>query len=498
MTRLELKRLVGIRIITIVFPPLGLLLLWRQPETRWSRKWIGTFGILLYCIPYAVLVVSLMVRTGVVQIEWRGGFPPVLTRRKTVPDYAAVEADRARSASVVVPDSTTVSGAGSWPGFRGTHRDAVYTETRIRTNWPSGGLIPIWRKPIGGGYSSFAIAGGRAYTIEQRREKEAIACYDLTSGQERWVFTYAAFFDESMGGEGPRATPAIDGDRIYSLGATGEFHCLDAETGRMLWHHNILAESGAANLAWAQSASPLVVDDLVILQPGGVNGRSVVARNKRTGEVVWTSLSDEAAYSSPMVVTLAGQRQLLIPVLNRVVGLRVDDGAQLWEFPWIVQLGNRNIAQPVVLGSNRFLLSAGYGTGCVAVEIIRSGDAWIAREVWRNRNLKNKFTSSVFWSGHVYGLDEDILVCLNAETGARMWKGSRYGYGQLLLADNQLVILCGDGDIAVVRADPDRPDELARFRALDGKTWNHPAMASGRLLVRNAVEMACFDLREER
>lgn len=359
-------------------------------------------------------------------------------------------------------------------------------------------MKPVWRQPIGGGYASFAIAGGRAFTIEQRRDKEAITCYDMTTGREIWAYAYSAFFDESMGGEGPRATPTYDEGRIYSLGATGEFHCLDAESGKVFWHKNILTENDAANLTWAQSASPLVVDNKVIVQPGGAARRSVVAYNREAGEPIWKSLGDEAAYSSPMLVTLDGQRQLLVSVANRVAGLRVEDGAQLWEFPWVVQMGNRNVAQPVLLSTNRFLLSAGYGTGCAAVEITRSTDHWIAREVWRNKNLKNKFTSSVFWQGHVYGLDEDILICLDAETGARNWKEGRYGYGQVVLADSQLIILCGEGDLAIVSAIPDRHVELIRFPAITGKTWNHPAMADGRLLVRNAVEMACFDLQEKK
>jgi outer membrane protein assembly factor BamB len=195
-----------------------------------------------------------------------------------------------------------------------------------------------------------------------------------------------------------------------------------------------------------------------------------------------------------MLVSLAGQRQLLVSVNNRVVGLRVEDGTVLWEFPWVVQMGNRIVAQPVVLGTNRVFLSAGYGTGCAAVEITRLSDVWSAREVWRSKSLKNKFTSSVFRDGHLYGLDEDVLVCIDAGTGVRQWKDGRYGYGQVLLAGDQLIVLCGEGDLAIVRAVPDRHEEVVRFSAITGKTWNHPSIAGGRLLVRNAVEMACFDL----
>jgi outer membrane protein assembly factor BamB len=220
----------------------------------------------------------------------------------------------------------------------------------------------------------------------------------------------------------------------------------------------------------------------------------VVAYHKLTGERIGNSLTNEAAYSSPMLVTLAGQRQLIVAVLDHVAGLRIEDGSLLWEFPWTIQMNNRNIAQPVILSTNRFLLSAGYGTGCVAVEVTPAKDRFAARELWRNKNLKNKFTSSVLWEGHVYGLDEGILTCLDVETGERKWKEGRYDYGQVLLASGQLIVLCGNGDLAIVKATPEKHAESVRFPAITGKTWNHPAISGGYLLIRNAVEMACFDV----
>jgi outer membrane protein assembly factor BamB len=491
-----MMRVKRIWLTALLCPPLGLVLLWRRRPGRLWVRLLASVGILVYCLPYAILAIWLLVELTPLELEWEGGFPPALTFHKATPDYEALERHRTATATTAVRGAGDIPAKTSdrWPGFRGPNRDGHYTAMLIRTNWPADGLRPLWRQPIGGGYASFAIAEGRAFTIEQRRDQEAVTAYDLETGRELWAHLYQAFFTEWMGGEGPRSTPEYDEGRVYALGATGEFHCLDAATGRAVWHKNILTENGAANLHWAQSASPLVIGEKLILLPGGPSGRSVVAYHKGTGEVLWAARSDPAAYSSPMRVTLAGQPQLLVGVKDRVLGLKVEDGATLWEFPWVVQQNNRNIAQPLVLSSNRFLLSAGYGTGCAAVEITRSADGFAAREVWRNRNLKNKFTSSVFWQGYVYGLDEDILVCLDADTGDRTWKDGRYDYGQLLLASGHLVILCGNGDLALVQATPERHVEIARFPLFNGKTWNHPAMAGGRLLVRNAVEMACFDL----
>ena len=487
-----------VRLTTLLFPPLGLVLLWRQKEVGLFRKLFGTVGITLFCIPYAALVIWLLLQFTPLEMEWRGGFPPVLTFHKTHPNYDAVEANRARQKeqATAVVTNTPAAASRYWTGFRGPNRDGCYDEMPIRTNWPAEGLKPLWKQPIGGGYASFAIADGRAFTIEQRRDQEAVTAYDLETGHELWSLRYPAFFNESMGGEGPRTTPTWDEGRLYALGATGEFHCLDATTGKVLWHKNILADNQAQNLTWAQSASPLIVEEKVIVCPGGPGGKSVVAYHKITGERIWNSLGDEATYSSPMLVTLAGQRQLLVAVLDRVVGLKVEDGTLLWEFPWTVQMNNRNIAQPLMLGTNRFLLSAGYGTGCAAVEVARTDQGFAARELWRNKNLKNKFTSSVFREGHVYGLDEDILTCLDAGTGERKWKEGRYGYGQVLLAGGLLVILCGEGDLALVKAAPEQHVEFCRFPAINGKTWNQPAIGGGRLLVRNVVEMACFEIAE--
>jgi outer membrane protein assembly factor BamB len=384
---------------------------------------------------------------------------------------------------------------GDWPGFRGPHRDGRCDSFRIATNWPVGGLRPLWKQPIGGGYASFAIAGGRAFTIEQRRRQEAVTAYDVETGRELWAADYPADFNDSIGGEGRRATPAYSEGRVYSLGAMGDLLCLDAASGKVIWKVNILTDNAAELLRYGMAASPLVAGDKVIVQAGGSKGRSVAAYDKRTGKAVWRALDDPAAYSSPMLVALAGREQLLVETDHRAAGLQLEDGALLWTTPWIVKQGNRNNAQPVLLDANRFLLSAGYGTGCEAVEVSRAGAGFETKPLWHNTRMKNKFTSSLFWQGYIYGLDEDTLACLDAQTGERKWRDGRYGYGQVVVVDGCLIVLGGEGQLALVKASPDRYEELAHFQAIEGKTWNHPALYDGKILVRNAVQMACFDLR---
>ena len=384
----------------------------------------------------------------------------------------------------------------SWTDFRGPLRNGEYNELPILTDWPAKGLQPIWKQPIGGGYASFTISHGRAFTIEQRGREEVVAAYDVATGQELWTNTWPAFFAETLGGNGPRATPTLFDGLVYALGAEGELRCLDEETGQVRWRTNILEDAGANNVLWGMSASPLIVDETVIVLPGGSNGRSVVAYNRHDGATVWTALDDRAAYASPMLVTLGGVRQLLVFTAERLAGLTPNDGTLLWDYPW----GTYNdivVAQPLLLGNGRVFISSSYGTGAAVVEISASGDTLGAREVWRSNRMKNKFTSSVLYDGFIYGLDEAILACIDPATGELQWKGGRYGYGQVMLASGHLIVLTEDGDLALVRATPGGHDELARFPVLDSKTWNHPAMDGGYLLVRSLGEMAAFDLRQD-
>jgi outer membrane protein assembly factor BamB len=384
--------------------------------------------------------------------------------------------------------------AAYWTDFRGPRRDGHYTERPIGTNWPAGGLRPIWKQPVGAGYASFVIARGRAFTIEQRGPEEVVAAYDVLTGRELWTNAWTAAFREFMGGDGPRATPTWADNHVYALGAEGELRVLDGATGRMIWRTNILQDAGAKNLQWGMAASPLIVDDTVVVLPGGPAGQSVVAYDRRTGKRVWSALTDQQAYSSPMLVTLARVHQIIAFSASRVMGLSPVGGELLWEYPWKTQF-DINAAQPLVVGENRVFVSSGYGTGAAVIELTAMDRGFSVREVWRNIRMKNQFTSSVLHEGFIYGLDESILACVDAATGDLKWKGGRYGYGQVLLASGHLIVLTEDGDLALVRATPERHEEIVRFPALEGKTWNHPALAGGYLLVRNINEMAAFDLR---
>jgi outer membrane protein assembly factor BamB len=491
----------------ILFPPLGLVLLWKRPGIGWLGRVVGS-GLI------AALAVAHLVFIWGMRIELDGsGARPIFSFGDRESHYEEIERSRAlqetpvavpeppppaetvteapADQTAVAPEPVPVESQSYWTDYRGPRRDGVYTEMEILTDWPAAGLEELWRQPVGGGYASFVVANGRAFTIEQRRDEEVVAAYDMKAGTELWTNSWKADFQETLGGPGPRATPVWHGGRVYALGAEGEFRSIDAATGKTHWSRNILSENGASNLKWAMAASPLIVDHLVIVQPGGTNGKSVVAYDKLTGEPVWSALDDRQAYTSPMLVTLAGRRQIITVTGERAVGLTTDSGSLLWEYPWVTSNGI-NVAQPLVIDENHVFLSAGYGHGAAMVELTPEGELVHAKTVWESNRMKNKFSTSVYYEGNIYGLDEAILACINAETGQLQWKGGRYGYGQVLLASGHLVITTERGDVVLVRATPEDHQEVARFSAISGKTWNTPAIDGGRLLVRNTREMVCY------
>lgn len=530
------SRPAAIAAATVVFPPLGLALIWASGGLRLWKKLAATLAALVAGVLWAHLVLGW-------HVVLDGSGRPRIAFTSPARHYTALEQQRAAQAgadadaalrgapvealplatsedpasavdAAEVPSTRVSADATStpaddpaaatmpvgrgmapfWTDFRGPRRDGHYTERALALPWPASGPREVWRQPVGAGYASFVVAGARLFTIEQRRRQEVVAAYDIETGREVWTDAWDAEFREFMGGDGPRSTPTWHDGRLYALGATGEFRAFDAASGRVLWSRNILDDNGATNLQWGMAASPLVVDDLVIVLPGGPGGRSVVAYHRVTGAPVWRALDDQAAYASPMVVTLAGVRQLLVMSASRAMGLAIEDGSLLWEYPWTTMY-NVNAAQPIVVDEGRVFLSSGYGKGAALVEVAREDGRFAARAVWENIGMKNRFSSSVLHEGVVYGLDEGILGAVDVMTGERHWKAGRYGHGQVLLASGHLLVLTEDGDLVLVRATPERHDEVSRVSSLRGKTWNVPALADGRLFVRNTTEMAAYDLR---
>ena len=447
------------------------------------------------------------------------GSSPILEGSDSEAHYREIEADRAVSSEPVadarLPDApaseapvapaipapeassesiTTLDAGDYWSDFRGPGRAGSYDQQPININWQAKSPPEVWRQKIGGGYASMVVAQGKVFTIEQRRDKEVVAAYNVETGRQVWERAWTGRFTESMGGDGPRATPTWHDGKIYALGASGDLYCLDAVDGSVSWNRDILADAGASNLTWGMSAAPLVVDDFVVVLPGGREEKSVVAYDKSSGEIRWTSQNDRAGYTSPQIATLAGKRQLIIVSGERIFGANPVDGTLLWGHDWKTDY-DANCAQPLIVDEEQVFVSAGYGHGATLLKITADGDQFSANEVWFSRNMKNKFNPSVLADGVVYGLDDGILAAVDVWTGERLWKGGRYRFGQLLYASGHLIVISEQGDLVLVKATPESHQELATFGAISGKTWNVPAMADGRLIVRNQTEMAAYDMR---
>jgi outer membrane protein assembly factor BamB len=351
----------------------------------------------------------------------------------------------------------------------------------------------VWRQVVGPAWSSFAVEGDIAVTQEQRAGDELVVAYDLPTGRPLWSHADKARYETVVAGVGPRATPTIAGGRVYAQGATGILNALELRTGRLLWSHATVGENGASEPTWGKSGSPLVVGGRVVVSVGGTEGRSLVAYDARSGEKAWAGGHDGASYSSPLLVTLAGRPQIVIFNQGSVAGHDPDTGALLWEHPWPSE--QPNVAQPLPLGGDRLLFSAGYGVGSKVFAIASDGSTGLhATLEWESPRLKSKFANLVFHDGFVYGLDDGVLTCLDPATGERRFKGGRYGHGQILLVGGLLLVQTEEGEAVLLEPSPDGARELARFPLLDGKMWNPPALVGSRLLVRNDREAALYEL----
>ena len=451
-----------------------------------------------------VLLVLLVVLMLLLRPYWdlKGNFSPSFNFEKADELFDRVERDREAQQpyGATLSDEEFLARLATEPAFpqyRGPQSQGRIEEEGLLASWPKGGPPEIYRQPVGFGYAGFVVGGGLAFTIEQRRENEVVVAYDFKTGTEVWTHAYPAAFVEQMGGDGPRATPTLDGARLYSLGAEGELVCLSAATGKVHWSRNILSETKSRNLEWGMSGSPLIVGEKVIVTGSGLGGDSALAYEKSTGEPVWSSDVGQPSYASLVLAELVGRPQLLNFAGYALNGLDPETGVKLWTTEWRGNNNAINAAQPLLLGDDRVFISTGYGKGAAAFKIREVGDGLGVEELWTSIAMKNKFNSSVVVDGHIYGLDEGILACLDAETGKRVWKGGRYGHGQLLYAEGNLIVLGEKGQLALVRATPEKHQEISEFQAIRGKTWNNFALAGGLLLVRNGKEMSMFDLRKE-
>jgi outer membrane protein assembly factor BamB len=393
---------------------------------------------------------------------------------------------------------SAVAQDGDWTEYRGAARDGVIRGTHIRTDWNENPPKALWRQPLGPAWSSVIVINDRLFTQEQRGEQEAAVCYDALTGRQLWVHQDRYRFEETTSGAGPRATPTFYEGRIYVLGAAGAFNCLDAATGKLIWTHNIAAESGAAVAQWGFSSSPLVTGGLAIVFAGGDTDKDLLAYSADSGRLAWTARAGASSYSSPQMATLGGKRQCLMLGDLGMTAFDPESGAPLWKFG-VEWKGAPRAVQPRQLGDSRLVVATLEGFGVSALDVAQDGDSWTVSKVWESSNMRPEYSDFVVHEGHAYGYDVSTFCCIDLADGNRCWKAGHYGRGQvMLLADQSLLLVSSEkGEAVLLAANPKRLEEIGRFQAIKGKTWNHPVIVRGRLYMRNDQEMACYPLEAE-
>lgn len=461
----------------------------RRSSPAVRRGAIGV-AIVLGCGVFAVLRTGGMGSDGS-DLHWRWTNTPEerLLGQRSDPPQAASPALPGAAESV---PAGAPKMAASWPGFRGPDRDGISRGVRIETDWAASPPVELWRRPIGPGWSSFAVGGDLIYTQEQRGEDEVVSCYQLGTGAPVWSHADSARFYESNAGPGPRGTPTLHAGRVYSLGATGILNALDARTGARIWSRNATGETKTKVPGWGFSSSPLIVGDVVIAATAG----KLAAYDLASGQPRWIGSEQGSGYGSPHLATIAGVPQVLLLNGTGAISVAPADGTVLWQHEW----KSDGIVQPIVLPDGDVLIGSGSGMGVKSgvhrVAVTPGSSGWTTEEKWTSNRLKPYFNDFVVQAGHAYGFDGTTLACVELTAGDRRWKGGRYGQGQMLLLaeQNVLLVVSEKGELALVRAAPNEFKELARFPAVTGKTWNHPVLAGDILLVRNDEEMAAFRL----
>ena len=501
----------------LAIPTLSVALVaWAAVSRRFApgaRVAAAVVAVVLGCLPWTV------VRTGGINADGRSDFhgrwtktpeelllaqakdeskpvspapvPPEVSK-SPVPSDEPAKTTVAPTATAPEPAAPAVTTRrAEWPGFRGPERNGVIHGAQIATDWAQSPPVQTWRRPIGPGWSSFAVNGNLVYTQEQRGGDEVVSCYRLDTGDAVWRHRDATRFWESNAGAGPRGTPTLSNGRVYTLGATGIVNVLDGASGAVVWSRNAASDGHVKIPMWGISSSPLVVDDVVIVAAGG----KLSAYDSATGNPRWAGPGSGFSYSSPQLVTIDGVQQVLFISGPGTTSVAPATGKVLWEYAW----PGGAIVQPALtedggILTNIISMSGGFGLRRLAVA--HAAGVWTVAERWTSTGLKPYFNDFVVHNGHAYGFDGNILSCIVLQDGTRKWKGGRYGNGQLVLLADQdlLLVLSEEGEIALVKATPDQFTEVARAPALEGKTWNHPVLVRDVLLVRNDHEMAAFRL----
>lgn len=374
----------------------------------------------------------------------------------------------------------------AWNQYRGAARDGVVPSVSL--TWPESGPRVAWKTAAGSGFSQLAIVGGAVFTGVSDDSDEHVVRLDLATGKEAWRTAIGPLFENNFG-NGPRATPTIDGDRVYALGGKGKLVALKAEDGAEVWSVDLGERFGGKEPRFGYAGSPLVVGDLVVIDVGAGEGKAVAAVDKKSGETRWTALDGPTGYSSGIAAEIGGVRQIVLARGKDVTGLDLE-GKTLWSHT----LEQPAIAMPLAIDDDRVFVSSAGDAGCAMLRVSKGDDGFSVSEVWKNRSMKNHFNSSAYRDGLIYGFDNATLRCISADDGETRWAKRGFGKGSLLVAGGRLVVLSDKGKLLLVDGGPDEYREFGSAQVLEGKSWTAPSYGGGKVCVRNLAEMACVEL----
>jgi outer membrane protein assembly factor BamB len=418
-----------------------------------------------------------------------------LSRRVIMKSRVSTECAVVSRITVCIVVMAVLSGwtqAADWPGYRGPNCDGISSETGWRSTWTEPPTV-AWKASLGAGFASMAVCNNRVYATGNVSDNDIVYCFDAATGEEIWKQSYPSPLNPKNHEGGPCATPTVEGDAVYVFGKNGDALRLNASTGKIVWHRNVVKELGLKPPTWFFSSSPVIVDDLVILNAGS----SGLALNKADGSVGWKSGSDVAGYATAVPFTVGGKKCIALFGRRDLFGIEAATGKVLWRREWRTSY-DINAADPIVAGE-RIFISSGYNKGCALLTLSADG----VKEVYSNRNMRNQCNCSVLWDGYVYGFDGQVggsgkLTCVDLSSGDVRWSQGGLGTGSLMLADGKLIVLGEAGKLAIVEASPAEYKELASAEILKGKCWTVPVLANGRIYARNAAgDLVCVDVRDE-
>jgi len=488
----------SMKVALMMYLPSLILVCWTLALVLFRNPWARQIAVPLSLIPAVVLCSVLRFEgvTGAFDAE----FSFIWEKTAEQKYLASREATKKDLKKELAPDAAKPLQltAGDWPAFRGPQRDSILRGVKIRTDWDQRPPKELWRKKIGPAWSSLTVVGNRVFTQEQQDSNEAVLCFDLDTGKEVWSHIDAVRFEEPVGGPGPRATPTFDGGRLFTLGAKGILNAFDAATGKRLWSHDLVKELDAPVPMWGFSSSPLVYGDKVAVFTGAKD-KGVAVYSAADGKPAWAGGMGGHSYSSTHFAKLAGADALINTTNKTIQGLDPATGKVLWNHDWDV--GDVvHCVQPALLSGDRVAIGAAFGIGTRVFNVEKSGDKFATKDLGTFASFKPYYSDFVVIDDIAFGFDGAIFGCYDLKDGKKLWRGGRYGSGQvLLLADQNLLLVVTetDGRVVLIPADKSGHKEIAKFKALTGKTWNHPTVAHGKLLVRNAEEIACFDVAEK-